>query len=1128
MSQPAKTQRAAGNVTALLDIYRHMYTARQLDAMEEELVKRGEAFFMVSGAGHEGSAALNCFLTDEDWLHCHYRDKALMLARGIPAKMFIRSLLCKATSHSAGRQMSAHMSDPDRRVLTMAAPMGNASLQAVGVAAAVHKSPKKPLVLCSFGDGTTQEGEVFEAIGEAVRDQLPVLFLIHDNEYAISTTTTGKIFYSLPGQGPADSFYGIPIRYVDGWDVIDTYEVFKQVVAGMRQDRKPAIVVMKARRLCSHTNADDQKVYRSEEDIRASFEGFDPIQRLRAHLLDMEVSANLLDSMEQEIDRELREDAESALHEPDPDPTRDARRPLSPRQQDITREYRGDESEPRLTMLQALREVLRSRLSDDNRVFLYGEDIEDPKGDVFGVTKGLSTEFPGRVRNSPLAEATILGVSIGRALAGQRPVAFIQFADFLPIALNQIMCELGSIYWRTDGGWECPVIVMVSCGGYRAGLGPFHAHTFESVLAHTPGIDVIMPSTAADAAGLLNAAFESNRPTVVLYPKSLLNDRTQTCSPDVEKILVPLGKARVLRGGRDITLVGWGNTVPLCNRVAATLDGAGVSAEVIDLRTITPWDIETVVASAEKTGRLLVAHEDNLTCGMGAEVLAMVAERASRHIDMRRVTRPDTYVSFNFTNQLQTLPTFRTVLEQTVDLLDIELSWELPVEAEEGVYVVKAIGSSPADESVIVLEWKIKEGDEVNTGELIAEMEADKALYELTTPVSGIVREVMVPANQSVKVGTPLLRLETTTNQTRNNFELIDQPGTPIIRGRVKSGDERPAERKTPAPAAVAAKKTTVCLSPVTMTLGSRIVENDELLVDLGGIDSSEVISRTGIERRPWIGEGENAVSLAVDASRRLLGQIGLRAEELDLIVCSTGTPTCITPSMACQVLGELNGADKEITVQAYDINAACSGYLYAMQIAWDYLQSDPTAKILVVTTEVLSPLVDRKDFGTCILFGDGATATLVAAPESCPGAWAKLDRPVLSASGDRGGDLYVPGPNEGKFVRMNGRRVFTEAVKKMASSLEDAARQSGLAIEDLGLVVSHQANQRIIDALRRRLNVPEEKVFTNIVRYGNTSSNTIPVCLAEIMDSRPSGEKIGLCAFGGGFTFGAAILEKL
>ena len=302
-------------------------------------------------------------------------------------------------------------------------------------------------------------------------------------------------------------------------------------------------------------------------------------------------------------------------------------------------------------------------LAADPRVCLFGEDIEDPKGDVFGVTRGLSTAFPGRVVNSPLSEATIVGASIGRALAGGRPVALLQFADFLPVTLNQIMSELSTMHWRTVGEWNCPVVVLAPCGGYRPGLGPFHSQTMESIAAHMPGIDVFMPSTASDAAGLLNAALKSPRPTLFLYPKVCLNDRNTTASADAERHFVPIGQGAACdarRSSHDHRLGQHGSA--LRKSRGGDCVEAGFGVDLIDLRSISPWDREAVVESAGRTRKLLVVHEDNLTCGFGAEVVATVCESLSRRIVARRLTRPDTYMPCNFSNQLELLPSFKRIL----------------------------------------------------------------------------------------------------------------------------------------------------------------------------------------------------------------------------------------------------------------------------------------------------------------------------------------------------------------------------------------------------------------------------------------------------------------------------------
>ncbi len=1115
----------------LLRQYRYMVTSREMDKIEEEYTGRGEAFFHVSGAGHEASVMLAAFLNENDWLHCHYRDKALMLARGISPEMFFMSLFNKAGSHSHGRQMNAHMSAPELNVLSLVGPVGNSALQASGVASVVKDQEGAPVVLCSLGDGMTQQGEVLEAVGHAVRDELPVLFLIQDNSFAISTKTRGRTFYSTP-DGESDSFYTVPITRVDGRDPLAAREAFGTVVEKMRTDRRPAVVVFDVDRLNNHTNADDQRMYRTPEEIEQIRETGDPIRLLRAHLVQEGVSESELDSLRQEIEAELRSTARSVQRSPEPEATRAAVRPLPDQLTNPSSEYIGGEGEGELTMIEAIREVLRARMQSDERVQLFGEDLEDPKGDVFGLTRTLTDEFPKRVVNSPLAEATIIGVTVGQALAGKRPVAFLQFADFLPIAYNQIFAELGSMYWRTDGGWQAPVVVMVSCGGYRPGLGPFHASSMEGIAAHTPGVDVFMPSTAGEAAGLLNAAFESERPTIFFYPKNCLNDRSATTTTDVAKQLVPIGTSRTVRSGSDITLVGWGNTVRLCNQAADALDGVGASAEVIDLRSLVPWDIDAVVNSVVKTGRLVVVHEDNHTAGMGAEVIATVSERISTPIIARRVTRGDTYVPCNFANQLEVLPSFKRVLETSVDILGGTVLWKLPEDSRSGIRTVEAIGASPSDESVTVISWHVESGGSIEEGQLVAELEADKAAFDFKSPISGTVEELLCEEGDTVKVGAPLFNVKTADGEVSLKPVTREEPGEPVINGvdtRHRGNGHRPGvlEGAATSAAVKGAPETAELIAGlvgVSTKVGSRTVTNKEISEMCPTWSPEDIVKRTGIETRQWVTGDETALTLAIDAVNDVLTRTNQTVDDLDLILCATGTPLYTTPSMAALIHFELAG-DRDTDTGAYDISAACSGYLYGLQIAYDYLQSKPDHKILFVTTEALSPKLDTSDPDTAPIFGDAATASILVGSANADMARATIYRPAIGAQGESGDSLRVP-VTEKDHIGMDGLKVYQLAVRSMIDMLKKACAEAQVGLERLKLIVPHQANQRIINAVRQRMKVPAERVFSNIRNLGNTSSSTIPLCLAELLGKREKGEMIGLTAFGGGFTYAGGVLQ--
>ena len=1114
-----------GEASAWLGTYRAIAEARAVDLAEADLVARGHAFFSCPCTGHEAMAVLARSLTADDWLHLHYRDKALWIARGLPSSSLLHNVVASAGSPSKGRQMTPFVGDPELHLLCQNVPVGNHATQAVGVAAAVVDRPGSPIVVCSMGDGTSQQGEVLESFAEAARRQLPVLFIVEANGFSISTPTDGQTFFSLPeGIEPADQFHGLPIHRLDGRDPFELHAGLAPIVTAMRVDRRPAIAVVAVDRLSSHTNADDDRVYRAPEDLARIRALGDPLANLRSRLLDAGIPAVDLQRIDLEVASVVRVAVTDALKAPDPEPVDSAKAPLPPLLLGLGPEGRIVGGGAPLTMLESIRAVLRHRLETDPRVHLSGQDIEDPKGDVFGVTRGLSTAFPGRVVNAALAESTIVGGAIGRAMVGERPVAFLQFADFLPVAFNQIHSELGSLWWRSAGTFECPLILMVASGGYRPGLGPFHAQTMEALVAHVPGLDVFNPSNADDAAGLLNAAFESGRPTVFFYPKAALNDRDRTTHAEPASRLIPPGRARHARRGDALTLVAWGGTVPIAERVADALaDQVGVRAEVLDLRTLAPWDRDAVRESCRRTGHLLVVHEDNRTAGFGAEVVADVAEAVGPRVHCRRVTRPDTYIPCNFPAQLAILPSFQKTLEAAAELLGLDLEWrsDAPSPAAGGASTIEARGPSPADEAVTVLSWKTRPGQDVEAGAVIAELVADKAVFDFVAPVAGQVVRLIANVGEAVRVGAPLLELVPRS---------VDPAGP--RRRPTRMDDGRPLLRRhatAPRRNAAAMGDTPVTLTVPASATGSRIVTNEELLDRFPGRTAEDILKRTGINTRCRLGPGESALSLAVDAASRALDAAGLAPGDLDLLLCCTGTPGVITPSLACRILrslGERTGTMPE--VPAFDLAAACSGFLYGLASAYDFSRSRPDARILLVTAEALSPLADPDDFDTAILFGDAATATVVSGPDAATLAeptLGRLRRPILWARGMPGAILEVPAEGGGP-IAMNGLRVYAEAVRSMIALLESACEADGIAPTDLGLVVPHQANARIIRDVCQRLKLPADRAVVHLGNVGNTSSSSIPLALGSLAERPPLPRSIGLTAFGGGVTAGAAVLR--
>ena len=590
---------------------------------------------------------------------------------------------------------------------------------------------------------------------------------------------------------------------------------------------------------------------------------------------------------------------------------------------------------------------------------------------------------------------------------------------------------------------------------------------------------------------------------------------------------MPIGRGRTVRHGRDITLVGWGNTVRLCEQAAASLAEAGAQAEVIDLRCLVPWDQEAVIASAERTGRLLVAHEDNQTAGMGAEVVATVAERSRHAIRARRVTRADTYVPCNFGNQLEVLPSYKRVLETAVELLGGNIAWRMDSTAQNGSHTIDAIGSSPSDESVTVIEWRIKPGDKLEHGMMIAELEADKAAFDFKSPSDGIVEEILCQEGDTVPVGTPIARVRSLDQMHVVKPVTRENPGTPIIDGIASQAHlDRDSQNAASAGAGAGTELETAVIAGITSALGGRTVTNREIAENCPAWEPQDIVKRTGIRTRRWATADQSALSLAVDASRSLLDQFGMTIDQVDMLICSTGTPPVTTPALATLIHHQLSGESPQ-PLAAFDINAACSGYVYGIKIAADHIALHPQETVLLVTTEVLSRKLDLTDADTAPVFGDAATASLIMGRSRAASSGGyEIVSTALGAIGEPGDALRVPVEQEGRIF-MDGPKVFQQAVRSMVDILIEAAESAGIAVSALDLVVPHQANQRIINAVRQRLKAPTDRVYSNIAERGNTSSSTIPLALEELMSQTRPAATIGLTAFGGGYTFAGAVVKS-
>lgn len=638
-----------------LELLKIMELSRQGDRREGILLRQSRGWFQVSGMGHEPIAALAYLLRPDDYIFPYYRDRALALARGLTNYELALAYFAKRNSSSGGRQMPGHYNSRKLHIFSVATPTASQCIPAAGAAWAMKLDGKDSIVLCTVGDAALRQGEYYEALCFAIQENLPLVMVVEDNLYGISTPTRHHNPYRLK------VFNTEQVVFVNGRDPYEVYAKGATAIARARQGGGPTVLWCELDRLSSHTSSDDHRVYRSADDI-AQMALRDPIPNLARKLIDEgQLTEEEWQAYQEEISRQVEEDylrAEQADDvEPEhvmdclyADPIPATPPPIQPAES--------------MTMVTAINETLRAALATNDRVIMMGEDIEDPKGGVFGLTKGLSTEFPGRVINAPLAEATIVGTAVGLAAAGYRPVFELQFIDFLSTGMNQLMTQVASLRWRSVGEWPCPVTFIAPCGAYLPGGSLWHSQSNEGIWAHIPGLRVCMPSTPEDAAGLLWTAIQSEDPVLMLVPKHIFRKRVGV----MEKFPpVPLGKCAIRREGTDVTLVTWGNGTEMAAEAAERAAAEGISVEVIDLRSINPCDWEGIAASLAKTGRLVVLNEDVRTAGFGQAVVAEMTahpERWNSFLSVPQlVARMDVHVPYCPTLEYTVLPNVEQVME---------------------------------------------------------------------------------------------------------------------------------------------------------------------------------------------------------------------------------------------------------------------------------------------------------------------------------------------------------------------------------------------------------------------------------------------------------------------------------
>jgi len=682
----------------LVRIYRLMYQSRRLDDREIMLKRQQKIFFQISCAGHEALlvAAGLALRPGYDWFYPYYRDRALCLALGVTSEdMLLQAVGAGSDPASGGRQMPSHWSSTRLNIVTQSSATGSQCLQAVGCAEAgryfaMHpKAADKPepavdyrafkdvsfhgdeVVYVSVGDGTTSEGEFWEALNTAANRKLPVLFVVEDNGYAISVpvevnTAGGNISRLVSG------FPNFFFAEIDGTDPVESYAIMRRAVEHCRSGEGPAFVHGHVVRPYSHSLSDDERFYRSEAERQADAMR-DPLPRMQMRLLREGILDEVgITRLEKEVDDEIRIATDAVLRAAPPstdsvlrhvysenfDPTDDAL---------ISQPLPGDETQPRATQERTMADLINTCLHDemqrDPRIVVFGEDVADcsresslqqglvkGKGGVFKLTAGLQKTYGSdRVFNSPLAEANIVGRAVGMATRGLKPVVEIQFFDYIWPAMHQLRNEMPLIRWRSNGEFSCPVVVRVAVGGYLTGGAIYHSQSGESIFTHTPGIRVVYPSNALDANGLLRTAIRCDDPVLFLEHKRLYREtfgRAPYPGPD---FTVPFGKAKIVRPGKQLTVITFGALVPRALQVAQRAEREnGLDVEVIDLRTLSPYDWEAIATSVRKTSRALVAYEDMRSWGYGAEIAARIGDELFDDLDapVRRVAAKDVFVAY--------------------------------------------------------------------------------------------------------------------------------------------------------------------------------------------------------------------------------------------------------------------------------------------------------------------------------------------------------------------------------------------------------------------------------------------------------------------------------------------------
>src|SRR5436189_610451 len=770
-----------------LRLLRIILESRHADFREQNLNRQGKGHFHVFGMGHEALAAVSIQMEPDDYVVPYYRDRGLVLGRGMTTRQLGLEYFAKRNTGSGGRQMPSHYSDADLHIWSVPTPTGSQLLPACGIAWGLKLDGKKNVVVTTIGDAATRQGDFFEALCFAKEKKLPVLFLVEDNAYGISMPTrkTNPLTLGILEQ---DDW-----RHVEGQDVQQVYDATAEAFEKIRAGAGPFFFWIKMERLSSHTSSDDQKLYRNAEELR-DLGKCDPLtcwkdRCIKESLITREDYAELDKEIKERVRREYA-DAEKAE---DPSPNEllaNVTKPSPKVEKEIlpAGKYRiGD----------TVNKALRAGLEEDPRRVLFGEDIEDPKGGVFRLTQKLSSEFPKQVFNSPLAESTILGIACGLAAYGKRPVFELQFIDFIYPGFNQLVTNISTLRWRSFGNWKCPAVIYAPYGAYLPGGSLWHSQANESALAHYPGLSVVIPSTPADAAGLLWTAMHAEDPVIFLIPKHLLWAEHEYTKPIQA---VPLGRAGQCTNGSDVTVVAWGNTIEKSLEAIAKIENE-ISVELIDLRSIVPWDKAAIEKSVRKTRRLVVVQEDTENCSVGQMIISHVTSTPELWNEMISppilVSKANVVIGYNPIYEYAALPDVERIVAAirhsvatkyeragVAGIGDsgppakqpeyIQPGSPLPATVDASKRRVQNITVPVMGEGIRnakVVSLLKKPGDPVALDDELCEVETDKAVYPIQSSFAGVMGEWKTKVGDTVDIGQELGTLFTDEASLADQFQ---------------------------------------------------------------------------------------------------------------------------------------------------------------------------------------------------------------------------------------------------------------------------------------------------------------------------------------------------------------------